>query len=189
MRPAILSLFASTLLLAQAPAKAPAPAPEESAPATAAQTYAQAIAGMEMMVVGAAEAMPESAYGYVPAGGEFKDVRTFAQQIRHVALVNFMAGGAISGRKPEADPVQRAKDLKTKAELMAFLKESFAFARQAVEGMKESELYQPVPSLLGKGKTNRLMLALVPVGHGADHYGQMVIYLRHNGIIPPMSRR
>lgn len=186
-------LFASTLALAQAPAppaavpKAPSSTPK---PATsAAEVFESMCVGVEGMLVGAAEAMPEEQFGYVPTGGEFKDVRTFAQQIKHVAAVNFMVGEGISGQKPPVDVKASLQSLKSKAELVQFLKDSFAFARKAVSEMKEAELYTPVPTPFGPNKKNRMMLGFMLIGHGADHYGQMVIYLRHNGIVPPASRR
>lgn len=55
--------------------------------------------------------------------------------------------------------------------------------------LKEADLYAPVPSPFGPGKIPRMLLFLIPIAHSMDHYGQMVVYLRHNGIVPPASRR
>ncbi len=192
MHPSLGALLVPALAFAQAPAPPTAPpkaAAPDLAPASAAQSFSVAFAGIEGMLVGVAEAMPEDRFDYVPTGGDFKGVRTFAQQIKHIAATNYLAGEGISGQKPAVDVAALLPTLKTKAELLRFLKDSFAFARKAVAGLKESELYAPVPSPFGGKPMSRMFMALIPVGHGADHYGQMVIYLRHNGIVPPMSRR
>jgi uncharacterized damage-inducible protein DinB len=194
MKPFTCTLLASTLALAQAPApfapvpQAPNSAPTQTAPG-AQEAFKSAIEGVEGMIVGAAEAMPEEKFGYVPTGGEFKDVRTFAQQIKHVAGANFMAGERISGHKPALDVANSLQSMKSKAELLQLLKDSFTFARKAVADIKDADLYTPVPSPFGPDKIPRMLLFLIPVAHSMDHYGQMVIYLRHNGIVPPASRR
>lgn len=190
-----LVLLAALPALAQAPPAPQAPKTQPAAPAlptTAAQVLERSLAGVERQFVPAAEAMPEAGYGYVPTGGEFKDVKTYAQQVKHIAMVNFAVGAAILGEKPSVD----AKDLemgpeamKSKDEMMKFLKESFAYARKAVGGVKDAELIAPVASPFGPNRTTRLNLAMILSTHGMDHYGQMVVYLRHNGIVPPASRR
>ena len=186
----IFSLLAALPALSQA---APKPSPAAPAlPATAAQVLERSLAGVERQFVPAAEAMPEAAYGYVPTGGEFKDVKTYAQQVKHIAAVNFSLGAALLGEKSSVD----AKDIemgpeavKSKDEIMKFLKESFAYARKAVGSIRDAELIAPMASPFGPNKTTRLNLAMILSSHGMDHYGQMVVYLRHNGIVPPASRR
>lgn len=191
--------FLCASLAGQEPTSKPAVGPAEkpavqkaqtpALPTSITQTFEIALIGVEGMLVGAAEAMPEDKFGYVPTGGEFKDVRTFAQQIKHVAAANFMAGERISGAKPTVDVANSSKSMQSKEEIMKFLKDSFVFARKAVAEMKEAELYTPVPSPWGSGQTARMMLVMIPIAHSMDHYGQMAIYLRHNGIVPPASRR
>ncbi len=191
MKTIALSLLCSTLALAQAPPPAPAKA-APAMPTSAAQVLERSLAGVERQFVPAADAMAEEAYGYTPTGGEFKGVKTFAQQVKHIAMVNFALGAAITGEKSPVD----SKDLengseamKSKAEIMKFLKESFVVARKAVAGIKDAELIAPIPSPFGPNQTTRLNLAMILSSHAMDHYGQMVVYLRHNGIIPPASRR
>jgi hypothetical protein len=187
----LVTLLTTSLALAQAPAPRPPAAPaapglEASSPQ---QIFAIAVAGAEGMVVGAAEAMPEDRFGFVPSGGDFKGVRTFAEQVKHAAVANFMAGERISGLKPPLDVAQTLPTLKSKAELVQLLKDSFAFARKAVAGVKDEGLYEQVQSPFGPGTVPRMLLFFIPVAHSVDHYGQMVIYLRHNGIVPPASRK
>jgi DinB family protein len=146
---------------------------------------------VEKEFVPAAEAMPEDKYSFAPTNGEFKGVRTFAQQVKHIAAVNYILGAAILEQKPpvELGGENGPDSIKSKAEILKFLKESFAYFHKAVGTIKEANLLGPVKNPFGEGTTTRLSLATLNVGHCFDHYGQMVEYLRMNGIIPPASRQ
>lgn len=157
---------------------------------TLAQVLDRGVSGVEGEFVPAAEAMPEDKYSFAPTGGEFKGVRNFGMQVKHVATVNYMVAAAILGEKP---PVELGGEngpdaIKTKAEIMKFLKDSFAYAHKAVSSINEGNLLTPIKSPFGEGMTTRLGMATVIVAHCFDHYGQMVEYLRMNSIIPPASR-
>ena len=117
-------------------------------------------------------------------------MRNFAQQIKHTAAVNYEVGAAIIGEKPpvEVGDESGPESVKTKAQIMQFLKDSFAYMHKAVATINEQNMFDPVKSPFGEGKVTRLGLATLIVGHCFDHYGQMVEYLRMNGIIPPASR-
>jgi uncharacterized damage-inducible protein DinB len=148
------------------------------------------IAGVESEFVPAAEAMPEEKYAFVPSNGEFKGVRTFAEQVKHVAAVNYMVGAAILEEK---SPVELGGEngpeaIKSKADIVKFLKDSFVYVHKALTSANESNLLKPIKSPFGDGKTNRLALSTLIVAHCFDHYGQMVVYLRMNSIVPPASR-
>jgi DinB superfamily len=155
-----------------------------------AQVLERSVAGVESEFVPAAEAMPEERYSFVPTSGEFKGVRTFAQQARHVAAVNYLVGAAILEEKPpvELSGENGPDSIKSKAEIVKFLKESFAYAHKAVGSINDGSLLKPIKSPFGEGTTTRLGMATLIVGHCFDHYGQMVEYLRMNNIIPPASR-
>jgi uncharacterized damage-inducible protein DinB len=165
--------------------------PKPEPPRTVSQALDRAISNVEREFVPAAEAMPEDKYGYAPTDGEFKGVRTFAQQVKHVAATNYEIGATILQVKP---PVEIGDDeagpasVKTKAEIMQFLKDSFAYVHKAVAAINEHNQVEPINSPWGQNKVSRLGLTTLIVGHCFDHYGQMVVYLRHNGIIPPASR-
>jgi uncharacterized damage-inducible protein DinB len=183
------ALVLMTPLLAQAPA-APAAAPAvEPTPGHAVDaTYAW----VEGQFVPAAEAMPEDKFNFAPTGGEFKGVKTFAQQVKHIAAVNFFLGGKILGEKPPAEignPEIGPDSLKTKAEIVKYLKESFSYARKAVASITAKNGTTSMPAPFGGGTTTPLGLATLLAFHGMDHYGQMVVYLRMNGIVPPASRK
>ena len=154
------------------------------------QVLERVIANTEEEFVPAAEAMPEDKFGFAPTNGEFKGVRTFAQQVKHVAAVNYEVGAALLEEKSpvelngEAGPAS----ITTKADIVKLLKESFAYVHKAIATINESNLTDTVRSPFGEGKVTRLGLACAVSWHAYDHYGQMVEYLRMNGIIPPASR-
>lgn len=171
-------------------------AAQQSKPAAKPQTMATVLDGqlhgVEGEFVPAADAMPEDKYSYAPTNGEFKGVRTFAEQARHVATINYLIGSAMLGEKPPAD-IEGANEngpasIKTKADIMARLKASFEYLHKAYAGISEQNALAPIKSPFGSGTTTRLGLATLTVGHCFDHYGQMVEYLRSNGIVPPASR-
>lgn len=156
---------------------------------TVSQVLDATVGNIEHEFVPAAEAMPEGKFDFAPTNGEFKGVRTFAQQIKHVAAVNYIFGAAILGEKaPKEAGEDGPASLKTKAEIVNYLKESFAYVRKAVLTVNEKNEVELVKSPFGEGKVTRLGLATSVAAHGFDHYGQMVEYLRMNGIVPPASR-
>ena len=157
---------------------------------TAAQALDATASGMEKEFVSAAEAMPEDKYGYAPTSGEFKGVRTFAQQVKHVAAVNYMLGAAILQEKPPAEVGGESgpESITTKADIVKYLKASFEYAHKAIGSITEKNLLESVKSPFGEGSMTRLTVAVIVTSHGFDHYGQIAIYLRSNGIVPPASR-
>ena len=138
--------------------------------------------------IGAADAMPEDKYSFAPTSGDFKGVRTFAQEVKHVAAVNYLFGSTILGEKPPVDVGSEngPDSIKTKAEIMQFLKDSFAYLHKAVASINDKNSLDQV-DLFGM-KFTRLGVGAFSTAHPFDHYGQMVEYLRMNGIIPPASR-
>lgn len=157
---------------------------------TVTQVLDRTVANMESDFVPAAEAMPEDKFGFAPTNGEFKGVRSFGDQIKHVAAVNYELGAALLEEKPPADIGDEAgpSSVKTKAEILAYLKESFVYVHKAIQTVNEKNLVETVRSPFGEGRVSRLGLATSVAAHGFDHYGQMVEYLRMNGIVPPASR-
>ena len=148
------------------------------------------VLNMEHEFVPAAEAMPEDKFGFAPTNGEFKGVRTFAQQIKHVAAVNYELGAALLEQKPPVDIGDESgpASITSKADILKFLKESFEYIHKAIATINDKNLVSTVKSPFGEGSVTRLGLATSISAHGFDHYGQMVEYLRMNGIVPPASR-
>ena len=146
---------------------------------------------LERDFVPAAEAMPEDKYSFAPTNGDFKGVRTFAEEIKHVAATNYLVASLILGEKPPVDVNDEIgpDSVKSKAEILKYLKDSYAYAHKAVATITEANVVEPIPTFDGKSTTTRLSLAMLFAWHGYDHYGQMVEYLRMNGIVPPASRK
>src|SRR6476661_66343 len=177
------------------PAATPNAQAKKTEPPTIASVIDQEISSLEREFVGAAEAMPDDKFNFAPGslnipGSEYKTVKTFAEEIRHVAATNYLLWGAITGDK---SPIESKEDngpseLKTKAEIVKYLKDSFAIGHKAAKSLTPENIVAQVPSPFGQGQTTRLFCATFAVGHAFDHYGQMVEYLRMNGIIPPASR-
>lgn len=161
-----------------------------AAPQTMAQAIDRMVSGVEGELVPAVEAMPEDKLAFAPTAGEFKGVRNFADQAKHIAAVNYLVASAILGEKPPVDigGENGPASVKTKADIVKFLKDSFAYAHKAVATINEKNSVENIKSPFGDGSTTRLTMAVLVVGHCFDHYGQMVEYLRMNGIIPPASR-
>jgi hypothetical protein len=149
------------------------------------------LSNLEQEFVSLAEAMPEGKFEFVPTQGEFKNVRSFGKQVRHVAAVNFIVAGGLLGEKPPFDAKLEdgPPEIKTRAESLKFLKDSFAKAHQALTTVNDKNLTDMVTNPFNpQGKIPRLGLATIFTWHGFDHYGQMAVYLRMNGIVPPASR-
>lgn len=157
---------------------------------TIAQVLDHSVSGVESEFVLAAEAMPEDKYSFAPTNGEFKGVRTFAQQVKHVAAVNYLVGAAMLNEKPplELGGENGPDSVSTKADIVKFLKDSFSYTHKAVAAINQENLLTPIKSPFGEGTVTRLGMATLIVGHCFDHYGQMVEYLRMNAVIPPASR-
>lgn len=191
--PLMLALALAAPLAAQEMAAQPAAKAKPAAKAEA--TVGTAFNGTYQWVVGqfmgAAEAMPEDKFGYAPKDGEFKGVKTFAEQVKHVAAVNYMLGALILGEKPPVDlgePEVGPASIKSKAEILKFMKESFAYASKAIASLTAASATKEVKNPFMEGNLTLAGIANIISFHGMDHYGQMAVYLRMNGIVPPASR-
>jgi DinB superfamily len=188
-------LLSASLLIAmtawgQTAKSAPATSSPQPAP-TLASMVDDEITAIEKQIVDVAEAMPEDKYNFSPEslnipGGDYKSVRTFAVQVKHVAASNYFIWSTLTGDKlPDSlKDGNGPTDLKTKADILKFLKDSFAQGHKAAATLTVENMLQPV----GHAKSPRLHRAEFGVAHAFDHYGQMVEYLRMNGIVPPASR-
>ena len=196
---AILSLsigaFAQGGTKPAAPAAAAAPQAQASPapPATFASVVDRQVSTYEKNVVDAAEAMPADKFDFTPAslnipGAAYKDVRTFAQLVKHTATANYRLWTNITGEKmPENIKGTNGPDeLKTKAEIIQFLKDSFAVGHRAAKTVTAQNALEEIAWF--RGTAPRLFVASAAVIHDADEYGQMIEYLRMNGIVPPASR-
>ena len=147
----------------------------------------------EKEIVSAADAMPADKYGFAPTDGEFKGVRTFGQMAKHLSATNYILAAAALGEEPPADAGDELgpEAVRTKAEILNYLKSSFARLDKAIKaiGQKNTPVKSSPISPLKSAEATRLALVVESLVHAFDHYGQMVEYLRMNGIVPPASRR
>jgi len=174
----LLTLFLTAAAWAQAP--------------TTGKILDQQLTALERELVPLAEAMPADKFAFAPSQGEFKGVRTFGQQVSHVAAVMYAVAASVSGQKNPTDMGTNENGpaaLKTKDDIVKYLKDSFAYAHMAMQGITDQNATQMVDSAFGSGKAPRMSMANVAIWHGFDHYGQMAVYARMCGIVPPASRR
>jgi hypothetical protein len=172
-------------------APASVPQAQPSPPPTIASAVDSEISNIERQIIDVAEAMPEDKYNFSPESlnipsSDFKGVRTFAVQVKHVAASNYFIWSHLTGDKlPEGlKDGNGPENLKTKAEIIKFLRDSFALGHKAAARLTTENMLQTAEA----SKSSRLNLATFGVAHAFDHYGQMVEYLRMNGIVPPASR-
>jgi len=176
---------------AQQSQRAQQPQGAQQASPTVASVVDRQISAIEKQVVEVAEAMPEDKFNFTPEslnipGDDYKGVRPFAVQVKHVAASNYFIWSPLTGDKvPEnIKDGNGPAELKSKAEIIKFLKDSFALGHKAAATLTAENMLQNP----GNNKSTRLHLATFGVAHAYDHYGQMVEYLRMNGIVPPASR-
>ena len=146
----------------------------------------------ENLVVSTVDAMPADKFGFTPTDGEFKGVRTFAQMVKHLSATNDILAAAALGEEPPRDAGDEVgpETVRTKPEILNYLKESFAHLSKAVEAIGAANVpvnTSPI-SPLKKSEVTRSALIVESLFHAADHYGQLVEYLRMNGVVPPASR-
>lgn len=173
---AAIATFAITTMLA---------ASAYAAQASPGQVFGKLISGQAEEVVSAAEAMPADKYDFAPTSGEFKGVRTFGQQLTHIAEAQYFFFGNF-GVKPTVD-TKSIEKLTSKDEIVKALKDSFVYAQHAAESMTASNAFEELPAK--DGTNTRASITAFSLAHTNDHYGQIVVYLRLNGIIPPASRK
>jgi len=184
--------FRACVLAAIVAATASVSRAQQSGPApTVASTIDRQISTVEKLTVEAADAMPADRFDFSPdslniPGSAYKGVRTFAVQVKHLAASNFFLWAGVTGDKIPDDYKggDGPASLKTKPEIITFLKESFAMGHKAAATLTPENMLAPAAA----STSTRLHFATFAVEHAYDSYGQIVEYLRMNGIVPPASR-
>ena len=184
----------SMMMTMQAQMGATAPRPAVGTAADPAKEIDGMLSLFEEECMGVAKAMPAEKYGFAPnaatfaagQGAQFATVRTFAAQVQHLTLANYYFYGLVSGVKADVD-MKAIGAMTNKADLVAALAASFAFAHQAIATITPANAFLVIKG--ADGMNTRATLATFGVAHGFDHYGQMVEYLRMNGIVPPASAK
>ena len=184
-------------LVALAPAKSQPPpqsAPKSTAeqveiPKSIAESVSSTLEFAEGDFLGIAEAMPEDKYSFVPTVGQFDGVRTFGEQVKHVACAQFAFFNEFEGKKPPDDCERGGHDpAKTKAELIKYLKDSFDYSNRVVRTLTAKNALDRVEGRYA-GPNTKLGISVIAVWHVTDHYGQLVEYLRMNGIVPTTTQK
>ena len=148
----------------------------------------------ESQMTSLVKALPADKYGFAPSAPifaseqktEYTGVRTFGGLVLHVAQANYGLGSYLSGLKPDIDPTTLAK-LSSKDEIIAALEASFAFDHKAIGTLTAANAFESVGGPKIQIRFTRSTMAAFIAVHASDEYGQMVEYLRMNGITPPSS--
>lgn len=159
-------------------------------PNPAAQLYCAQIDQLEHDVRRLAEAMPADAYDFRPPGEACSEMRTFGEQVRHVATLMRITAALVDGRVSPVAPGpgdNGPAGLDGKAAILDTLQLAFAEARAAALSFEEGNQFLPVRTVFGSQTRAEVMTALV--AHSYDHYGQMIVYARLYGLTPPASTR
>jgi uncharacterized damage-inducible protein DinB len=180
-------LAASLLCACVVPVESFAQDTQPSEVRSATRTVLAFVARMEKQLTAIASEMPEERYGFAPTDGAFRGVRTFAQQIKHAAAAQHLAAATVLGERVTADMAdERGPDnVKTKAQVLEYLKGSFAALTRAANTIDDANAFAPIESPFGPASNSRLGVIMAAMVHSSNHYGQVVEYLRLNGIIPP----
>nr|WP_213803250.1 DinB family protein [Granulicella sp. dw_53] len=151
------------------------------------------LSGTENQMMSLVKAMPADKYDFAPSAAifvpsqktDFSGVRTFGALVIHVTQANYGFGARFGGIKPDVD-LKSLAQLKDKDQIVAALAASFAFLHKAIGTITTANAFESV-NAPGGGSVTRATAAGGVVVHTADEYGQMVEYLRMNGVIPPAS--
>jgi uncharacterized damage-inducible protein DinB len=183
------SLSAAGQSAARHPATKPAAGDEEHAPKSIAESVSGPLQFIEGSFLGVAEAMPEDKYSYIPTAGNFDGVRSFGEQVKHVACAQFAFFNEFEGKEPPKDCEKGGDNpAKTKAELLKYLKDSFDYSNRVLATLNAKNSMDRVEGRYA-GPNTKLGISVVAVWHITDHYGQIVEYLRMNGMVPPVTQK
>jgi uncharacterized damage-inducible protein DinB len=136
--------------------------------------------GMLVSIVGA---MPEDKYDFRPT----KDVRSFREMVVHLVSDTYSHSGYIMGRsRDESEKLaeENSKGMKTRAEYLKALERAYDYGDKMLAGITDQNAMDTVSAMRGV-KTTRIEAALQAFEDQMDHYGNLVVYLRLNGIVPP----
>jgi len=133
-------------------------------------------------LIAMAEDFPEDKYDFKPTPAQ----RSFAEQLLHAAGANYFFTNPVMGKEPPAAEDPKRDQYKSKADIVAFVKKSFADGAAAIQSKGENGLMQTV--VYGDQKARVLDIAYGIIEHSGEHYGQLVVYYRLAGLVPPESR-
>ena len=131
-----------------------------------------------------AEDFPEDKYDYKPTPAQ----RSFAEQLLHAAGANYYFTNVVMGQKPPAEEDPKRDQYKTKADVVAFVKKSFADGAAAIKAKGDKGMNSLLVDPFSHQQVRVSDMAYGFIEHGGEHYGQLVGYYRLSGLVPPESR-
>lgn len=161
----------------------------DPSPRTATEVFDRSVSATESMVTALAEAMPEEKYAFAPINGEFRGVRTFGQMLKHIAVDQYVDAAALLKEKVPIDPgtsLNGPDSIQSKAQILEFLHSGFAYMHKAIRTVNQKNLMEVVN--FQEARIPRLTIVTSALAHPMDHYGQLIEYLRMNGIDPQARR-
>jgi uncharacterized damage-inducible protein DinB len=132
---------------------------------------------------GSAKVMPEAKLGFKPV----ESVRSFGEILAHVAGANYIFCAAARGEKSPHSEDAFEKTAKTRAAIVKALDDSFAYCDAAYKALDDRKAGDMVAAPFGSGKSALAAVLMGNNGHLQEHYGNLVTYLRINGLVPPSS--
>jgi uncharacterized damage-inducible protein DinB len=162
---------------------------EQEIPNSISESVSSTLQFAEGNLLGLAEAMPEEKYSFIPTQGNFSGARSFGEQIKHVACAQFAFFNEFEGKKPPDDCEKGGHNpAKSKSELLKYLKDSFDYGNRVLATLTAQNALDRVEGRYG-GPNTKLGISVIAVWHITDHYGQLIEYLRMNGIVPPQTQK
>lgn len=158
-------------------------------PHTVTESFDRSVCNAESALLRLAEIMPEGKYNFAPVNGEFKGVRTFAQMLKHVAVDQYVDAAALLKEKTPINQgvhMNGPDSIRTKPEILKFLQDGFTYMHKATRTVNQKNLMELVK--FDEVEIPRLSIVSAAISHPWDHYGQLIEYLRMNGIDPQAQR-
>jgi uncharacterized damage-inducible protein DinB len=135
-------------------------------------------------LIAMAEDFPEDKYDFKPTPAQ----RSFAEQLLHAAGANYYFTNAVTGSKEKVDENPKAENYKTRDELVAFVKKSFADGAAAIKARGDKGINDLIVDPFAHQQVRVIDWAYGFIEHSGEHYGQLVVYYRLSGLVPPESR-
>ena len=135
-------------------------------------------------LIAMAEDFPEDKYQFKPV----PEQRTFAAQLIHVSSSMYYFTDPVEGKKVRYPDDPKGDDLKTKAQIVAFVKKCVADGAAAIKAKGDKGMTDSVTDPESKQETSVADMAYGSIEHSGEHYGQLVVYYRVAGLVPPESR-
>jgi len=154
---------------------------------SARRVFESQLTEVEQEVMGLVRTMPAERYAFAPKDGAFRKVRSFGVQARHIGFCLNEVAVALLGEPMLPHPDQEGpQDITSKEDVLRYLAAAFEHAHRALGTLTDENLLQQIADPYAEKRyTNRLNAATIFLSHTWDHYGQMVEYLRMNGLTPP----